>query len=205
MLQLELNKPGQKLKLNIIKDGKFFIELSWSSPNDPDVHAMLACNDGSGAGAKVDDLAQVLSTYNVKGPKHPSAVLTKNSDGSFATPCGGLIHSGDSRTGKGKGVDELITVDTARIDPSRNEVPVFVTIHVEPGVKPIPFSAVKDCTITLKSEGGQILGQYVLAKEFGQFTAVQMGTLMKCDDGWEYAPVGAGFNGDFNTILQQFS
>ncbi len=207
MLKLPLAKPGEstqtvgKLSLNLNKGSRFSVELAWESAHDLDAHALLGHNDGSGA--KVTDYAQVLSTYNTK-KMNPGASLTANADGSFSTPCGALTHSGDSRSGIGKLVDEIITVDGSKIQNGVNEIPIFVTIHskAKPGTK---FNEVNDASIVIKDESGKVLGEYRLTGEFAQFNAVQMGSLMLGPSGWEFAPVGNGFMGDFNTILGSFS
>ena len=200
-LQLPLVKPGEvarKLALPLNKGNKFVIELAWDSKHDLDAHALLATN--SGAGAKVTDFVQVLSVYGLT-----TGSVIKNPDGSFRTHCGALTHSGDKRDGTLQGVDEAITVDTSLIGPNVNEIPVFVTIHGAPN-NGVSFAQVKAASITIKDDLGKVLGEYVLSSEFGQFDAVQMGSLMRTDaGGWEYAAVGAGFNGNFNDILANYS
>lgn len=201
-LQLELQKPGQKvekLSLSLNKGSRFTIELYWDSAEDLDAHALLCHNDGNGA--KVSSLDEVLSTYNCK-KTNPNGTLRANPDGSFSTPEGSLTHSGDARTGIGPDIDEVIIIDGAKVPSRINEIPVFVTIHPS-GVS--NFGAVKSAGIRIKDDSGKELGSYYLSNEFGSFDAVQMGSLMLGSSGWEYAAVGNGFNGDFNTILDYFS
>lgn len=204
MLTLSLQKPGQavqKLQLNLTKNGKFTVEMSWTSDSDPDVHALLAYNDGS-RGAKVTSFAQVLSTYNSK-KTNAAGALDTNPDGSFSTPCGSLRHSGDARSGMQPGVNEVITVDATKIPASVNEIPVFITIH--PPEEKHTFAEVTKCKITIRDDASKVLAEAVLDKEFALFNAVQMGSFLRGDKGWEYAVVGGGFNGDFNSVLATFS
>lgn len=201
-LQLPLVKPGEtapKLSLNLAKPARFSVELYWDSEHDLDGHALLAAN--TGGGAKITSLDQVLSTYNAK-KTNPNGALTNNVDGSFSTPCGGLTHSGDSRTGMGKAVDEIITIDGAKVPSDVNEIPIFVTIHPSKSAK---FMDVRTAGIRIKNDQGAILGEYELTNQFGQFDAVQMGSLLLGANGWSYSAAGSGFNGDFNTILGHFS
>jgi tellurium resistance protein TerD len=201
-LQLNLGKDtdsAKKLSLNLAKPAKFSIELFWDSPHDLDAHALLGTN--SGQGAKITALDQVLSTYNcVKTNKQ--GILPANPNGSFNTPCGSLHHSGDARTGVGTDIDEVITIDGSMIPNGVNEIPIFVTIHPSKAAK---FAEVKTAGIRIKNDQGTVLGDYVLSNQFGAFDAVQMGSLILGDNGWEYAEVGIGINGDFNTILGYFS
>jgi tellurium resistance protein TerD len=64
---------------------------------------------------------------------------------------------------------------------------------------------VRNAIMRIKDETGKELGAYQLSKEFGKFNAVQLGSLLLSANGWEFAPAGTGFNGDFNTILEYFS
>lgn len=202
-LQLALVKPGDvvpKLHLSLNKGATFRIKLSWDTDYDLDAHALLAVNDGNGA--KVSSLLQVLSTYNMK-KTNPAGALSPNPNGSFSTPEGALTHSGDARTGVGADVDEMITVDGSKVPAGVNEIPIFVTIH--PKNHPATFAEVKDAKIVIEDEAGKVLGSYNLSGEFGKFNAVQMGSLMHSDAGWEYGAAGVGFVGDFNTVLESFS
>ena len=202
MLQLKLGKPGDntpKLKLSLNKGARFTVELAWDSSHDLDAHALLGTN--SGAGAKVTSFEQVLSTYNSK-KTNPQGLLITNANGSFSTPCGALTHSGDQRTGLNKDVDETITIDGSKVTEGINEIPIFVTIH--PGSS-VTFAEVKTASITIKDDSGKVLGAYQLTGEFAQFNAVQMGSLLRSDSGWEFTAVGSGFAGDFNTVLGHFS
>lgn len=201
MLTLQLQKPGEeapKLKLALNKGAKFSVELYWDSQHDLDAHALEAINGGQGA--KINALEQVLSCYNLK----PNGALTRNPNGSFSLPSGMLTHSGDCRDGKTQDVDEIITIDGSKAPSGVNEVPIFVTIH-NADKSGATFAQVKDAGIRIKDESGKLLGEYNLSNEFGSFNAIQMGSLILGDNGWEFAPVGAGFNGDFNTVLGSFA
>ena len=202
-LSLSLSKPGDapvsKLKLNLSKGAKFFVELLWDSEEDLDAHALLATNSGSGA--KVTQMTQVLSTYNAK-KTNPDGVLENNADLSFSTPEGALTHSGDIKVGKPEGVEEMITIDTSKIPSTVNEIPIFVTIHPAGKTK---FREVTNAGIRIKDDSGKVLGEYLLTNEFAEFDCVQMGSVELENGQWVYAPVGSGFNGDFNVILGYFS
>ena len=204
VLKLELGKAGgarSKLNLNLNKGTRFVVELFWDSKEDLDAHALLATNVGNGA--KIDDLRQILSTYNVR-KNNPQGALLGNTDGSFETPEGALHHSGDARTGVDRDVDEIITIDGSKIPEGVNEIPIFVTIH-EASESGLTFDQVTKAGIRIKDGAGKELAHYVLSGEFARFNAVQMGSLCLGEHGWEFAPIGAGFNGDFNTVLSNFS
>jgi tellurium resistance protein TerD len=201
-LSLALSKPGdapvKKLSLNLSKAAKFYIELFWDSEDDLDAHALLAFNNGNGA--KVTSLNQVLSTYNAS-KTNKDGTLVNNPDGSFSTPDGSATHSGDALTGldaDGDDADETITIDTAKMARDVNEIPIFVTIHPAGSSN---FAA----GIRIVNDQRKVIAEYHLTDEFGEFDAVQMGSLLLDENGWAFSPVGSGFNGDFNTVLGYFS
>ena len=218
MLTLSLDKPGaapaRKLQLSLNKGASFQVTVAWQCDarhqDDVDIHALEARNDGSGA--KVSALEQVLSTYNTSRMSPKTGVLATAADGSFATPSGGLRHSGDIRV---QGNAEAIVIDGSKLPTDVNEIPLFATVHkAEHGQGHDEGSASEDeaafadievCTVTIADEAGRELGAYQLSKEFGEFNVIQLGSIMHAENGWEYAPVGRGFTGTFNDVLGHFS
>lgn len=215
MLSLTLEKPGEapkKLQLSLTKAARFTVTIAWKCEHahlhDIDVHALEARNDGNGA--KAAALTNILSTYNTTRMNPKGGALQTNADGSFATPDGGLAHTGDVRS---QGSAETIIVDGSKLSAEINEVPIFVTIHAagghgggeHGGPEPETFEEIDDATITITDDGGKELGSYRLSTEFKEFNAVQFGSIMHGGSGWEYAAVGRGFKGNFNDVLSQFS
>ena len=217
MLTLSLEKPGAdapKLRLSLNKGARFTAKVEWQCDgdhaDDVDVHALEARNTGSGA--KVTALDQVLSTYNTKRMNPQGGALPNNADGSFQTPGGGLVHSGDKRV---QNNTESIVIDGSKLPDGVNEIPIFVTVH-EAGhgaghetdhdsAEEAAFGDIDVCTITLSDETGKELGAYKLSDEFKEFNVVQLGSVLLGDSGWEYAAVGRGFNGNFNDVIAHFS
>lgn len=217
MLTLSLDKPGAvapKLQLSLKKGSRFTAKVEWrcdaEHADDVDVHALEARNDGNGA--KVTELASVLSTYNTTRMNPRGGVLSTNPDGSFQTPSGGLAHSGDMRV---QNNTESIVIDGSKLPAGVNEIPVLVTVHEaehggghdtgEAAEDEPAFGDIDLCTITLSDDSGRELGAYQLSSEFKDFNVVQLGSILLGPDGWEYAAVGRGFNGTFNDVLAHFS
>lgn len=217
MLTLSLQKPGAdatKLRLSLNKGARFTAKVEWQCDadhaDDVDVHALEARN--AGGGAKVTSLEQVLSTYNTKRMNPQGGALPTNPDGSFQTPGGGLVHSGDKRV---QNNTESIVIDGSRLPAGVNEIPIFVTVHEaehgsgheagDASEEEAAFGDIDVCTITLSDETGRELGAYRLSDEFKEFNVVQLGSVLLGDSGWEYAPVGRGFNGNFNDVIAHFS
>lgn len=219
MLTLSLDKPGaappKKLQLSLSKGARFTVKIEWQCEadhqDDVDIHALEASN--SGTGAKVTALESVLSTYNTRKMNPRAGALSNNPDGSFQTPSGGLIHSGDIRV---QGNFETITVDGSRIPDGVNEIPLFATVHrAEHGgehegsgdeaAEEAAFADIEVCTVEITGDNGRVLGAYRLSDEFGDFNVVQLGSVILGQNGWEYAPVGRGFMGTINDVLAHFS
>lgn len=217
MLTLSLEKAGvekPKLQLSLKKGARFTVKVEWrcdaEHADDVDVHALEARNDGQGA--KVTQLASVLSTYNTTRMNPKGGALPSNPDGSFQTASGGLIHSGDKLVQNNV---ESIVIDGSKIPEGVNEIPILVTVHKadhgsghesgEPDEDEAAFGDIEYCAIILSDEAGKELGAYRLSDEFKDFNVVQLGSILLGANGWEYAAVGSGFNGTFNDVLAHFS
>ena len=218
MLTLSLDKPGAKpapkLQLALNKGASFKVTVAWKCDarhdDDVDIHALEARNDGGGA--KVTALEQILSTYNTTRMSPKTGVLVAAADGSFATPSGGLRHSGDIRV---QGNTEAIVIDGSKLPAGINEIPLFATVHRadhgrehEGGAESeneAAFADIEACTVTIADDRGRGPGAYQLSEGFRGFKEVQLGSVMHGDNGWEYAPVGRGFTGTINDVLGHFS
>jgi len=219
MLTLSLEKPGteapKKLQLSLNKGARFTVKINWECAadheDDVDIHALEASNTGEGA--KVTALESVLSTYNTRKMNPRGGVLQSNADGSFSTPSGGLIHSGDIRR---QGNFETITIDGSHIPDDVNEIPLFATVHKAEHAnehekedhesdEEAAFADIEVCVVTISGDDGREIGSYKLSDEFGEFNVVQLGSVMLGENGWEYAPVGRGFTGTINDVLAHFS
>lgn len=107
-------------------------------------------------------------------------------------------------------------IDGSKVPGGVNEIPLFATVHKADhgqehdeehgeGNDEAAFADIDRCTVTIADEAGKLLAEYVLSDEFGEFNVVQLGTVMLSPTGgWQYAPVGVGFKGDFNDVLGNF-
>ncbi len=214
---LTLDKPGEapapKLRLSLTKGTTFKVQISWDChadhQDDLDIHALATWNDGSGAKLRAQE--NILSTFNVKAT-NGVGILSMNPDKSFSTLGGALHHSGDVRI-QGK-ESEVITIDGSKIPQGVNEIPLFATVFkAEHGDEhesdhdedeEAAFADIDICIVKIMDASGAEIGTYTLSKEFGEFNVVQLGCLMLGDQGWEYAPIGRGFMGDLNQVLEFF-
>lgn len=209
LLTLNLSKPGdapRKLALNLTKAERFKLRLGWDGSTDLDLHALVCTNQGDGA--RASSLEDILSTYNVRRRIGASEVgsLDKRPDGSFAIHGGALVHSPDAVDGNTLEVDEWIDIDPARLVPPAGavlEIPLVAMIHQKTVSR--RFRDVPNAWVAIENATGTELLRVALSSQFGEFVGVQFGSILIEAGGPHFAPVGVGFNGDFNTVLEHFS
>src|SRR5574343_961871 len=119
-LVLSLTKEGdapKKLSLNLRKEDRFTIRLSWEGANDLDLHALVCVNTGNGA--KASSLDDILSTYNVARRIDGQMVgtLPIAADGTFSVHGGALVHSADADNGDKLDIAEWIPVTPGKLTP----------------------------------------------------------------------------------------
>jgi tellurium resistance protein TerD len=110
-------------------------------------------------------------------------------------------HSGDNRDGSadidfgnGVSVDEVITIELAKLDPRVEQLSFIVTID-DADVRKQNFGQVTNSIIALRDDNNNnLLAKYALEDDFSSETAVQFGSLVKKDGNWIFKAVGAGFN-----------
>lgn len=167
---------------------KFRLGLGWdqsatNNPIDIDAHAFgCVLNNGS------------PSFYN--GGSHAvtyaNGDLIRNSDRSFQTSDGSIIHSGDNLTGKGDGDDESILIDSSKLPAEIVEISIFLTIH-DAKSRGQNFGQITNSFVRLvNEETGEELARYNLQNEFATAITIQVGSLVKGSNGWEFKAVGAG-------------
>ena len=122
------------------------------------------------------------------------------SDGHFifynnnTSPCGGIVHKGDNRTGAGDGDDEVIEINLDKVDASIDRIIFTVTID-EARAKNQNFGQVSNSLIRiLNQDGGAVITQYELDEDYSSETAINFGELYRKDGSWNFKAVGAGFN-----------
>ena len=206
------NEAPKKLALNLTKEEHFTVRLSWDEATfgektDIDLHAIVCTN--TGAGAKASAMEDVLSTYNVRRMIRGQQVgtLEKMADGTFEVYGGALLHSPDATDGAKEGDDEWIKVSPSKLPPVASgvrEIPLVAMIHPQASGK--RFKDVRNATVEILDGSSKSLMKATLTNQFGNYSAVQMGTVMIHSNGSsEFVAVGTGFDGDFNTVLGYFS
>lgn len=109
------------------------------------------------------------------------------------SPEGFVTHTGDNRTGAGEGDDETLKVDLGAAPLDAVEVSFIVTMH-EAAARRQHFGMVQNAYLKVyNDETGEVLADYDLDEEFAGQTAVQIGSLFRTDNEWQFQAVGAGY------------
>jgi len=196
------NEAPKKLSLDLVKDESFKVRLSWDGNSDLDLH-VLACHN-NGTSSTISAHADILSTYNVERVRGGQTVGTikKSADGTFQTLNGALVHSADAIEGDTiSGDDEWVKINPALLPADKNEIPIIVMIHPQTPNK--TFAGVKNARVVIEDSSGNAVMDVSLSDQFGAFNGVQMGSIL-IDSSIEFAAVGVGFNGDFNSVIAHF-
>lgn len=206
-IMLPLSKPsdGVKLTLNLKKSPSYRVRLAWDCNSDLDLHALVATNYGQGA--KIGELDDILSTYNVRRTVagEVQGHIVPNADKTFSIRGGALTHSPDAIDGAvTDGDDEWLRVkpDSLVVPAGATlEIPLIAMIHNPKGKT---FRNVKNARVVVEDASGEELLVCSLGDDFAGTSGVQMGTIIIDSNGSSFAPVGVGFAGDFNSVLGHF-
>lgn len=113
--------------------------------------------------------------------------------------CGSVVHSGDNRTGKGDGDDEVITVDLAKVPA--NVMHIVFAVNSWTGQK---FTVVQNAFVRLVDDASKAeLGRYELSVGFDK-TGIVMGRLYRHNGEWKFNAHGDAENGKYIAEMVPF-
>ena len=205
-MSISLQKGGRiSLKKEAAGVTTYYIALGWDEAHgvDPDVTAFLCKADSSGDPILYPNVAGRDQTEVEYG----NLVFFNNQ----VSADGAVRHVfGDSQDGanheqlKGTAAendDEAISVDTVKLDAAIDEISFVVTID-SAKQKRQTFQQVRNSFIRIcENDGfGREIARFKLDESFGPFTAVQFGSLVRKDGGWEFEAVGQGYGSASNVI-----
>lgn len=106
---------------------------------------------------------------------------------------GAVTHSGDNLTGEGDGDDEVITIDTTKIDTAKyTELEIAVVIY-DAVSRNQTFGQVDNAYIRVfDPTTGADVCRYDLTEDYSTATTVVVGKLYFKDGEWRFQAVGAG-------------
>jgi tellurium resistance protein TerD len=183
-------QKGQKVDLTKGNPGltKVIVGLGWdtnkySGGYDFDLDAEAFLVGANGSVARDEDFV----FYN--NLKHPS---------------GGVIHTGDNRTGDGDGDDEQIIVEFAKIPANIEKVGITVTIFDAP-VRGQNFGQVSNAFVRIVDAiTNQEVLRYDLAEDFSIETAIVVAELYRNGSEWKFNAIGSGFSGGLEALCRNY-
>lgn len=181
---------GQKIDLTKTNPGlkKVRIGLGWDTNKytgghdfDLDVSVFAL-----GADEKVTSEADLIF-YNQ--PKHVS---------------GGIIHTGDNRTGDGQGDDESVLVELQKLPEAIRSIAFTVTIH-EAAARSQNFGMVSNAYVRVfNAETNEELMRYDLQEDFSLETALVVAKIYRKDSEWKFGAEGQGFVEGLGKLCSHF-
>jgi len=216
---------GSKINLSKVAAStrRFRIGLGWQENAregekfDLDVSLFATAPNGAGQQKVVEESYMVFYNSETRTKDRATTYIDDGVDaktgrqraktGMPATPCLGIIHSGDNTTGTTTGVAadaESVVFDTDRIDGRVKEISAIVTIHKgkERGQN---FGRVSEPYAKLyDDETGELIAEFKLKSDFPSATAVQMGCFYEEDGEWQFESIGAPFEKSLNDFVELY-
>ena len=118
--------------------------------------------------------------------------------------CGGIIHSGDNKTGQGDGDDESLVVDFSKLNSKITELAIVVSIH-DAMTRLQNFGMAKNSYIrVIDTTKNQEVCRYTLNDNYGEAISLHIGSLVRVGDSLEFRAVGEGYAQELSGLLQKF-
>ncbi len=122
----------------------------------------------------------------------------------LVSPCGGVRHTGDNRTGEGEGDDESVEIDLDRLAPRVEKIAICVTIH-DAQSRRQHFGQVQSAFVRVENrDSGIELVRFDLSDDYDGETAVVFGELVRETSGWAFNAVGQGVKGDLADLCGRY-
>lgn len=117
---------------------------------------------------------------------------------------GGVVHTGDNRTGEGDGDDEQIIIDFASIPQEIEKVAITVTIH-DAVARSQNFGQVSNAFVRIvNEETNEEVLRYDLTEDFSIETALVFCELYRHGGEWKFSAVGSGFQGGLASLCRNY-
>ncbi|MET1080355.1 MAG: TerD family protein [Pseudomonas sp.] len=120
------------------------------------------------------------------------------------SPEGAVEHTGDNRSGKGDGDDEVIKIDLEKIPAGVEKVVFTVTIH-DAAARKQNFGQITNAFIRVVNEESNVeIVRYDLAEDYSTETAMVFGELYSHNGEWKFRAVGQGYAGGLAAMCNQY-
>lgn len=177
------------------------VSLTKNNPGLNKIHVGLGWDLNKYDGQQEFDLDCSVFLVDNTGKCSPENFVFYNNPKSA---CGGVIHSGDNRTGAGDGDDEVINIELNKIAPSIEKCAFTVTIF-EADARKQNFGQVSNAFIRIVDEAtNQELLRYDLGEDFSIETAIVVADLYRHNGEWKFNAVGSGFQGGLAALCNNY-
>ena len=129
--------------------------------------------------------------------------------GNPKSPEGGVVHTGDNRTGEGEGDDEVILIDFSKIPADVQKIAITVTIY-EAAERGQNFGQVDNAYVRVARRSGDsdMVGteelRYDLGEDFSIETALVVCEIYRSGATWKFNAVGAGYQGGLYALCKAY-
>lgn len=124
--------------------------------------------------------------------------------GNLNHPSGAIVHSGDNRTGSGDGDDEFIEVNLNKIPLEYKAIAFSITIY-DAESREQNFDMISNAYIrVLDTDTDKELVRYELSDAYARETALVIGELRRCDDGWRFYALDDRYTGGLSAICAKY-
>lgn len=120
-----------------------------------------------------------------------------------SSPDGSVTHSGDSQ-GAAYGDDEIITIDTQRVNTSVQKIAFVVTINeaMEQGLN---FSMVQNAYVRVVDKAtGNEMAKFQLTEYYSNVTSMVVGELYRYNGSWKFNAIGDGVARDLMGLCSMY-
>lgn len=185
--------------VNLIKGGN--ISLSKADPGIKKVKVGLAWDPRATVGDQFDlDAVILLVEESGKVPDERHVVFYNNK----TSPCGSVVHEGDSRDGAGGGDDETVNVDLDKVSTSVQKIVFAVSIH-EAKERKQTFGQVANAKIRIMNmESGVEAIRFDLSEDSSVESSMVFGELYRHNNEWKFRAVAQGFAGGLAELIQSY-
>lgn len=119
------------------------------------------------------------------------------------SPCGGVEHLGDNRTGEGTGDDEQIKIELAKIPSDVKKVVFGVSVYQAEERKQ-NFGQVSNAFMRIvNADNDEEITRFDLSEDASIETAMVFGELYRHNDEWKFKAVGQGYAGGLSALAAQ--
>jgi tellurium resistance protein TerD len=118
------------------------------------------------------------------------------------SPCGAVVHAGDSRDGAGNGDDETASVDLDKVAPGVQKIVFAVSIH-DAGLRKQTFGQISNAKIRLINIDSNLeIIRFDLSEDSSVESSMIFGELYRHSGEWKFKAVGQGFAGGLAELIR---